>query len=98
MQGGSKKVTGEKVRLDGGSFDGISFRGCTFLFGGAPFSLINCDMSDCKWVFDGQAASTLQVLTMLYHNAGGRELVEKTFDSIRLGAFPKDGPAALGHN
>ena len=79
------------IIVDGNEYTGCTFVRCQILFsGGALPKLDNNSFMDCRWVFDGAAARTVQFMTALY-SGGGKELIEATFESIR--GKPVDGLA-----
>jgi hypothetical protein len=71
-------IENAKLSLDGGSFYGCVFRGCTLMFSGLlPVVLDNCQFqNNCRWEFNGPAMNTIQFLSAIYQG-GARELVEK---------------------
>jgi hypothetical protein len=80
------------VHLDGSSFYDCVFERCTVSYSGVlPTVLQNPRFVDCKWQVSGPAHNTVGYLTALYR-AGARDLIEKTFDSIRGKGAPT--PAA----
>ena len=78
------------VRLDGNQFQNCTFRNCTIEFGGiaAGTALENCSFVECQWSFVDAAADTIRFMEHIYANFGpeGKEMIERTFESIRRGA------------
>jgi hypothetical protein len=75
----------QEVVLDFHEFDHCVFTKCKMkVFGYGPFTLANSEITDCRWEFAGPAASTIQVMTMLYHG-GAKDLIEATIANIRKG-------------
>lgn len=78
----------QEVVLDFHEFDHCTFKNCRMkVYGYGAFTLKNNTISDCKWEFAGPAASTVQVMTLLYHG-GARDLIEATMENIRKGQSP----------
>ena len=74
-----------QVQLDGSTFRGCTFEACILLFSGLmPVSLDNNSFNDCRWEFTGSAALAVGFMTALYAG-GGRDIIERTFQSIRAG-------------
>jgi hypothetical protein len=82
------------VYLDGSTFLGCAFERCRFVFSGLiPSHLEGCRFTECKWEFAGPAANVIGFLTSLYSlGGGGKDLVEKTFESIRKNATGQRRP------
>lgn len=77
---------GDKVLLDDNEFIDCTFENCELVFAGTgDVSLSGNVFRNVKWSFDGAAGRTLQFLKAMYRGAGsgGRDLVEKTFASVR---------------
>jgi hypothetical protein len=54
-----KDFSGQRVKLDGNSYEDCSFNNATLTYaGGAPPELIRCDMSGASVGFTGAAEST----------------------------------------
>jgi hypothetical protein len=71
--------------LDGKQYKACEFRNCRLVYrGGPPPYLIQCHFAGCEWVFEDAAERTISFLVAMYHGiAGGKELIDATFDSIR---------------
>lgn len=82
--------TGEKILLDGNEYFACHFERCTIMFHGtAPYNTSGCSFVHCRWGFGGPAALVLQFMNDLYKEGGEfRELVEQTFENIRMGRNP----------
>jgi hypothetical protein len=71
------------IKLDGGIFDSCTFTNCNLIFEGlSPFSLSNNNFDNCRWVFQGPAKITLNMLRGLYHG-GGQAVVEEIFNNMK---------------
>ncbi len=81
-------VSHATVRMDGNIFEGITFDHCRMYYAGGPWHTVHCTFRECLWIFDGPAGDTLKLLALVYWERGGAKMVEDTFRSIRLGAFP----------
>ena len=83
----SEKIyEGGVVQLDDHAFFKFHFKDCPLEYAGTgPVSLDGCKFSNIRWALTGPAERTLAFLHGMYHGAGagGRELVEATFNSIR---------------
>jgi hypothetical protein len=70
-------VTEQVVLLDYKRFENISFNRCRLVYsGGMPPELINVDILNCEFLFDGSAKNTLEFMTLLARS-GEAELVVK---------------------
>ena len=79
----------QDVVLDFHEFDHCKFTNCTMrIYGYGVFSLNACQFSDGKFLFSGAAATTLAILTKMYHG-GFRELVENALKNIRENKLPE---------
>ena len=77
----------DRIALDGQQFIGDRFELCELVYsGGEPPTMVNCTFHRVEWIFDGAASNTIAFLGALYSGMGqgGKDLVERTFDSIRL--------------
>lgn len=110
MKYADKTYSDEQVRLDGNEYLNCKFKRVELIFSAiAPVGLIGCDFDGCRWVFNGPAQQTLEFMSAMHNgNAdGGRELIEKTFDNIRMGgahagtdsslSFPYKPTIFIGH-
>ena len=78
--------TNEEVVLDFHEYEACNFTNCRFVvLGYGPFSLNQCEVTNCEFTFAGPAASTIQTMSTIYHNIGeqGKQLIEGTFEQIR---------------
>lgn len=78
--------TNEEVVLDFHEYEACNFTNCRFVvLGYGAFSLNACEVTNCEFTFAGPAASTIQTMTIIYHNIGeqGKNLIEGTFEQIR---------------
>ena len=79
----------ERVELTGNSYQNCTFERCELVYRGdrSPTFKDN-QFVDSVFVFTDSAIRTLYFLANMYHaGAGGREVVEKTFEDIRQGAI-----------
>lgn len=73
--------------------DGIRYEDCTFARTKLIFrasdtvAFDNCTFTECEWIFEGPALTTLQLLSAIYNGLGveGIRLVEAIVDAIRQG-------------
>lgn len=80
----------ENARLE---VDGSTYERCKFLRCRIGFSAIDtvvfkeCVFTQCEWIFEGPAETTLAYLSALYRGlgAGGQQLVDGIFQGIRDG-------------
>ncbi len=92
MEHKNEQFSDKAVHLDGQAFTECTFRRCRLIFGGtAPTTLVNNDIGDCRFEFDGPALLTLTFLQALYR-AGGREVVDGILQSIRSGGMKDTTP------
>jgi hypothetical protein len=80
--------TDETVEVDGNEYQNCRFTESRIVYsGGAVPRFANCVFDRCQWVFDEAAENTIQYFALLYNGlgAGGQELIEGVFDSIRKG-------------
>ncbi len=79
----------ERVELSGNSYHGCTFENCELVYRGdrSPTFKDN-QFLDSVFIFADAAIRTIYFLSNMYHaGAGGREVVEKTFEDIRKGAI-----------
>jgi hypothetical protein len=61
-----KTFRGGTEVLDGNTYHGCEFRGCTLVYrGGAPPELVQCHFAECRWEFADAAGRTLAFLKAL---------------------------------
>lgn len=73
-----------RVQLDGKQFERCTFDRCAIVYKAtSPYNLNGCTFNDCSFHFEGAAALTVLFMTDLYPIAP--QLIEGTFDKIRLG-------------
>lgn len=80
--------SGQTIRIDGNYYEDCIFLNCRLEYGATDeVGFVSCEFRDSVWSFVGNAASTVNFMTGLYHGMGenGRDLIEKTFDQIRAG-------------
>ncbi len=76
----------QNVDLDRNEFIGCEFVNCKFVYnGGIPPNMVNCKIDKFNLSFHNEARNTLALITNVYHGlgAGGKKLIEDTFDNIR---------------
>ena len=84
-----KTFNNERVELGGNVFHNCTFQHCELVFDGhrSPTFSDN-EFIDSVFVFVGEAVRTLYFLSNIYHaGEGGQQVIEKTFEDIRTGAF-----------
>ncbi|MEF8817273.1 MAG: hypothetical protein V5A20_04165 [Salinibacter sp.] len=80
-----RQFSGSRVLLDGKHFEECAFETCTLIYkGGPPPHFVRCDFAAPRFVFEGAAQSTLQLMSAIYNGIDDR-IIEKTFDEIRKG-------------
>jgi hypothetical protein len=73
-----------RVNIDSQRFEDCVFDNCAIVFSATgPYQLSGCTFNDCSFAFQGPAAATVQFMTDLYKLAP--QMIERTFDTIRLG-------------
>ncbi len=91
MTATAKTFVGERIILDGHTYDGCTFERCELVFNGAAATtLTNNSIIDCTWRFEGSAALTLAFLRALVEG-GAAEMVSNT---LGLGAQEPSGQSA----
>ena len=71
-----KKIENEVIILDYKSFVDVDFEKCTMVYkGGQPPTLVNNNLNECVWHFEGDARNTLMFLRSLSADPGSREFV-----------------------
>jgi hypothetical protein len=79
----------ERVELSGSHFHGCRFENCSMVYrGDRPPTFEDNEFYDSVFVFTDAAVRTMYFLSnMCRAGQGGEEVVEKTFEDIRLGNF-----------
>lgn len=73
-----------RLAVDNQHFENCTFDACSLVFGATgPCQFERCTFKDSSFAFEGSAAATVKFLTELYKLAP--QVVEETFDRIRLG-------------
>ncbi len=74
----------ELVDLDGGEFIDCQFRGTTVRYsGGAVPRIVGCSFSETRFVVDGAAARTVELLkAMASPRSGMQRVVRETFPAV----------------
>jgi hypothetical protein len=79
----------ERIELSGNAYHGCRFENCELVYRGdrSPTFQDN-EFIDSVFVFTDAAIRTIYFLSNMYHaGAGGREVVDNTFEDIRRGAI-----------
>jgi hypothetical protein len=83
-----QEFEGSRVVIDGNDYERCRFRRCTIVFTGWDgVSLDDCDFTDCTWVFEDAAATTIDFLRALEQGAANAD--NNLFDLVV--AAIKDG-------
>jgi hypothetical protein len=93
-----KKQTfrGQRIVTDGNEYTECVFERCEVVFAGGTLPILKSNnFNSCRWIFDGAASRTIQMLANLYQG-GWQQLIEETFDNIRGASAAGDtrGPSA----
>ena len=84
LQHTGNRFTSARLSIDNQRFERCTFDKCALTFSASgPVQLIGCTFKDCSFEFDGAAALTVKFMTELYKLAP--QMIEATFDKIRLG-------------
>lgn len=70
-------IKGEQITLDYGEFRNKRFEACKIIYkGGRPPILVENDFIGCDFIFENEAANTLNLLRGMVHGGeGGEDLV-----------------------
>ncbi|MFB6272011.1 MAG: hypothetical protein ABEL51_03850 [Salinibacter sp.] len=80
-----QRFSSERIVLDSKHFENCTFDTCTLVYrGGTPPNFVRCDFAAPRFVFEGAAKSTVQLMSAIYNGIDER-IIEKTFDEIRNG-------------
>ena len=83
------EFTGERVTLDGNSFEGCGFTNCELVYsGGALPRLSNCRLNNSRFTFVGAASNTINLMAAM-HKGGFKEIIEETVITICGGTRPR---------
>lgn len=81
----AQHFSGERVVIDDKHFENCTFDTCTLIYrGGVPPNFVQCEFAAPRFVFEGAAQSTVQLMSAIYNGIDER-IIEKTFDEIRKG-------------
>lgn len=87
---------GQRIQLDGHTFNGNQFQNCVLIYGGGPLSFSNNSLNGVRWEFVDDAARTLGLLSSFYQSGGE----SKEFIEFLLSTFGKQieepKPASTG--
>jgi hypothetical protein len=79
-----KTFTTSRVRMDNEEFHNCRFERCVMVYAGAGGVVMDhCSFNDCRFEFEGAAGNTVKMMSALYQLSS--DLIERTFDNIRLG-------------
>ena len=76
---------GQRIQVDGSTFDGNSFTDCVLVYGGGPLTFNNNRLNNTRWEFVDAAARTLGLMSSFYQSGGG----SKQFVEALLSQFGK---------
>lgn len=80
-----QNFVGDRVLIDGKHFTDCAFDSCTLVYqGGVPPHFVRCNFAAPRFVFEGAAQNTVQLMSAIYNGIDER-IIEKTFDEIRKG-------------
>lgn len=75
-----------RVKVDGVTYEGVTFNNCTMLYDGTggAMGFIKCAFNNCVWEFVGPAGNTIGFINDLLRQQGPRkrEFIEKMFGKI----------------
>jgi hypothetical protein len=78
-----KTIHGKAIKIDGKSFADTEFIECTFIYSGMKgVSFARCRFVQPRFVFEGPAANTMNLLRAL-HGGGAGKLVERAITEIQ---------------
>jgi hypothetical protein len=87
-----RRLEGERVVVSGAHFERCVFVDCELVFDGRSTHLVDNTFDGCRWSFEGAAATTLDLLTVLCRDSPG--LVDVIAREMGL---PIPVPAGLMH-
>lgn len=76
---------GQRIQLDGHTFERNQFQNCVLVYGGGPLSFSHNVLNGVRWEFVDSAARTLGLLSSFYQGGGQ----SKEFVEILLSTFGK---------
>lgn len=77
---------GQRIQLDGSTFDGNSFTNCVLVYGGGPLTFSNNTLTNTRWEFVDAAARTLGIISSFYQSGGGsKQFVEHLLNGFGKG-------------
>jgi hypothetical protein len=85
----NKTFENERIDLSDSRVHGCTFINCELVYRGEPSPTFqDNEFINSTFVFRDDAIRTLYFLSNIYHaGAGGREIVEQTFEDVRKRAF-----------
>jgi hypothetical protein len=74
---------GQTVVLDGQVFKACDFRNCRLVYkGGETVEMDLCNISDCRFDFEGDALRTVTFMQAMYHSSpAGQQFINNLFNS-----------------
>lgn len=77
------EFVGERLPLDGIEYNGCRFDRCTLVYAGGELpKLIDCEMTDTPFAFEGPAARTVEFLQAITNVPGGDLIIRATFPKL----------------
>ena len=78
------RFSNARVQVDNDRFFNCTFERCLIVYGArGSVTLDHCKFKECSFAFEGAAGNTVSFMTALYRLSP--DLIERTFDNIRLG-------------
>jgi hypothetical protein len=80
----SSQFQGQRVMVDGATFEDCTFRDCVMVYRGGPSPVMDhCTFDDStRWAFEEAAGRTVALLKGIYQtDAGGKALVLETLEA-----------------
>lgn len=82
----------ERINVGGKRFVSCAFDGSELIVDGRPFDFESCSFKGQRFLFDGPAAQTLEILSAMYRDPPFRPLVDGVMEGIKSGNFPSSEP------
>ncbi len=77
---------GQKIKLDGDTYTGNTFRHCLLVYGGGPVKMVGNSLTGVRWEFVDAAARTIGLISSFYQIGGE----SKKFVETLLSTFGKE--------
>ena len=72
-----EEIVGEIVNLDYREFTDTIFRNCKLVYkGGRPPKMMNVDMVESEFIFEGPAINTLHMMRLIAHSGDAKMVVK----------------------